>query len=217
MRLSQMLMMAAAGNQGIEPPEYIGHGGLATTAGSLLTVNPPTCEAGDLLLMFVSEIPTQPSGWSTVIEGGSGFYKVFSKVAGSSESAVVISVSTSGSDYQRGIMIAIRGWSSIDDTANLSTTSTSYTLPEVDVPSPNSLVVYWLFNFQDTDSGQFSAISNGSLINLTRHANLWSTFGDGGGLGIATGVKESVGTSGSGTATVAISAAGYMSAISISP
>jgi hypothetical protein len=225
MRLSERLLMAAAGNQGVEPPQYIGHGGLATTSGSPLTVNPPTCEAGDLLLMFVNERPEQPSGWSTVIAVSDGepvssnyFGKVFSKVASSSESAVNVTVSNAGDDCQRGIMIAIRGWSGIADSEYLISLSTNtYTLPEVDTLYPNSLIIYALNNLVDTNTGLFSAISNGTLTDLAIRANLWSNFSDGGGWGIATGTKETIGSSGSGTATVASSATGVMFAISISP
>ena len=193
---------------GVTPtPTFVGHGGMVT--GNI--PYPAGIEAGDLLivsgfsggLLFAGLIP---SGWTNynidVINSTNSTvlfknYGACYKIATGSESGTLTFgfVGTNG----RLIMSAYRNVSTHSAVGGTSNNDINgvHTFPSITTTNNNALLVYQAVRTGDTNNEPFIGtpfLTNPDLSDITNRFNQRSTSGNGGGFGIATGVKESAGT-----------------------
>ncbi len=88
--------------------------------------------------------------------------------------------------------------------------STSVSLPSITTTVANTLVVQAVARDNDSAAAAFSAQTNASLSGIVEHADAGTANGNGGGLGIWSGVKAVAGATGITTATVTSSINAYV-------
>lgn len=203
---------------------------------SITTISPawPSHVTDDIGLLFVESTGGQPVTLSTA----AGFVNVTNspQATGATTAGTQITVfwcrATSGAmsaptvadpgDHVYGVILTFRGcpttgdpWNVTAGSVKASATATT-TFPTVTTTVANCLVV--LAAARDTDSAvaAWSAPVNAALGDLQERFDLGTALGNGGGLGIYTGVKSVAGATGTTTATVSSSINAQMT-IALSP
>jgi len=204
------------------PPTYVASGAAASGTGTIAPALPAGLQTNDILLLFVEtanqavSVSNQNGGtWAAVnTPGGTG-------TAGGSDGARLTTfwsryngsqgaptVSDSG-DHQLARIIAIRGAAAAGNPWNVATNSDVDTFTDTGAwilggttTVDNTLVVVASAGATPDADGtaNFSAWTNGNLTNLTERVDNTTSQGNGGSLGIATGVKDFAGDYGVTTA-----------------
>jgi hypothetical protein len=221
------------------PPTYIAAGSITSGTGTITPALPSGIATNDILLLFVetsnqavsisnsnggtwTEITNSPQGCGTAAgTTGARLTAFWSRYNGSQG---VPTVSDSG-DHQQARMIAIRGAVSSGNPWNVTaggveaTSDTSGSIPGATTTVANTLVVTAIAtSLPDSSSTtRFSAWTNANLTSLTERTDNSVTAGNGGGLGIATGIKATAGAYGNTAVTLATSAYKGMMSIAIKP
>jgi hypothetical protein len=182
-----------------------------------VTYTLPSHQADDILLLVCETnvsagLTTATSGWAHVTNSpraqGSNVtcINVFWKRAASgSETNPVVDAT---SNHQAGFAMAVRGCVTVgnpwDFTPVGSGTASGSTMSATGGTTTvaNCLVLICSANFNDTATDDYSAISNGSLANLTIQNQAFTSSGNGGGSMVATGEKATAGATGTTTANV---------------
>ena len=196
----------------------------------------PTHQSGDVALLVVetanqavtlstaagfTAVTNSPQGTGTA--GGSSATRltVFWKRATSSAEATP-TIADSG-DHQIAKIITFRGVTSSGDPWDItagsvaSSAGTSVSIPTVTTTVANTLVVTIVANATDTSSARTSGWTNSNLTSLTERMDNNTTNGNGGGFGVATGVKAAAGATGATTATLATSSVQGKMTIALKP
>ena len=189
----------------------------STTGTSTLTINKPTgVVTGDVLIAVISlynttsTTITAPSDWTLIdkriLNAASRYGAVFYKVATSSEgSSYSFTLSSSGTNYSAGSIIAfynVNSSSTFDAGFNTILTASSATVSATTITTStdNSAVVMLgmgaSYNGTPTWSGWNTATSPGTLTEKAERSRTYAT------VGIAWATKTSVGSTGTGTATL---------------
>jgi PKD repeat protein len=214
-------------------PTFVAAGAVASNAAAITPALPAGIAANDILLLFVETynqavtIANQNGGtWTEVTNSPQGttgtrltaFWSRYNGTQGAP------TTSDSG-NHQAGRMIAIRGcvtsgnpW---DVTAGgvESTSDTSGSIPGATTTVANTLVVTAIATDlpdSNTTTG-FSAWANANLTSLTERTDNTRSAGNGGGLGVASGVKAAAGAYGNTAVTCATSARKGMMSIALKP
>jgi len=221
----------------VTTPTFVAAGAVSSGTGAITPALPSGRATNDILLLFLEtanqaiSISNQNGGtWTAVTNSPQGT----GTAGGSSATRLTVfwsryngtqgapTTSDSG-NHQIGRMIAVRGaitsgnpW---DVTAGgVETTSdTSGSIPGATTTVANTLVVAAIAtNLPDaTGTANFSAWANSNLTNVTERIDNTRNSGNGGGLGIVTGVKATAGAYGNTTVTTASSAVKGMMSIAI--
>jgi hypothetical protein len=198
-----------------------------TPAGSSvdLTIAWPVHQADDIGLFVVETLstdpaPTAPTNWGEVADSPqavpdlagtaetrlSTFWK---RAAGAAEADATI---TDVGNHQIGNILTFRGCIATGDpwdvTAgnHIETASTSVSVPGDTTTVADCLIVAACAAGTDTADDQFSSFANADLTDVTEREDFFAAVANGGGFGVATGVKASAGLFGATTATLATSA-----------
>jgi len=224
---------AAAGTT----PTFVVAGTVASGTGTITPALPSGIAVNDILLLFLEttnqaiSISNQNGGtWAAVTNSPQG------TGTGASSSATRLTVfwsryngtqgaptASDSGNHQLGRIIAVRGavtsgnpW---DVTAGgvEATADTSGAIPGATTTVVNTLIVAAIATAlpDATGTANFSAWANSNLTSVTERTDNTVTAGNGGGLGIATGVKATAGAYGNTTVTVGTSARKGMMSIAI--
>jgi len=196
----------------------------------------PAHQANDIALLVVEtanqavtlstpagfvEVLNSPQGTGTAAGTAATRLSVFWKRAASSAESNP-TVADSG-DHQIAQIITFRGgitsgnpW---DVTAGnvASSASTSVSIPGATTTVANTLVVAIVANATDTATAQTGNWANPNLTSLTERADSSTDQGNGGGFGVATGVKATAGAYVATTATLATSSVQGRMSIALKP
>lgn len=216
------------------PPVFVAAGAAAYSTATIIPSLPAGIAAGDVLLLFVEtsnqnvSIRSQNGGtWAQVARSPQGttgtrltaFWSRYNGTQGAP------TVSDSG-DHQIGRIIAIRGAATSGDPCNITAggveavTDTTGSIPGATTTVDNCLIVTAIatslpdYNY---DNDRFSNWTNADLTNLSERVDCSRNVGNGGGLGIATGIKAEAGAYGNTAVTLTISAYKGMMSIAIKP
>ena len=205
------------------PPTFQAAGTMVKGTGAITPVW-PAHQAGDVALLVVEtanqavtlstpagfvEVTNSPQGTGTAAGTAATRLAVYWKRATSSAEANP-TVADSG-NHQIATIITFRGviasgnpW---DVTAGnvASSASTAVSIPGATTTVADTLVVAIVANGTDTPTAQTSGWTNASLTGLTERADSSTNSGNGGGFGVATGVKATAGAYGATTATLTTS------------
>lgn len=203
--------------------------GAASTAGANSTsVSPPTSSApqsGDVLIMVCESsdsttaagTPNTPSGWTKIFErtegdGATGVttLTVFAKIAGASESAVTVDGVL---NHIHGQMIALMdtGVSNVatDIVVGTGTGAASGNMASVAGVSAAVDDMILLIGGTTRDAANTATWSAWAIASgvgtVTERMDSQTNTGTGGGFGMATALVTSAGTTGNGSATIAVS------------
>ena len=204
-------------------------GAIASNTTAISPGKPAGTVAGDLLLMFleINDASITVSGWtqapsSPQDDGANTNLLVFYVI----ETSGGVGTTTSDSgNHQIGRIIGITaGTFNAADPFNTSAGTTVGATTAVSIPGGTTTVDECLIVAATSGSGpdtttttEFSGWTNASLASITERIDNSRTAGDGGALGVATGVKTSAGIYSATTATAVTSAArGYIS-LAIAP
>jgi hypothetical protein len=91
-----------------------------------------------------------------------------------------------------------------------ATASTTTTFGTVTTTAGNELIVLAASRDNSSAGAAWSAWTNANLSSLTERSDAGTTSGNGGGIGVATGIEATAGAIGSSTATVTSSVDGHM-------
>ena len=216
-------------------PTYQAVGTVASGTGAI-TPTWPTHQAGDVALLVIEsanqaislstpagfvEVTGSPQGTGTA--GGTAATRLavyWKRATTSSESSPTVADS---GDHQIARIITFRGvigsgnpW---DVTAGgvAASASTAVSIPGATTTVANTLVVTIVANGTDTTSAQTSGWTNANLTSLTERMDNNTSSGNGGGFGVATGVKATAGAYGATTATLATSSVQGKLSIALKP
>jgi alpha-tubulin suppressor-like RCC1 family protein len=209
-----------------------------TAVSGTTSVSPtwPAHQSGDVALLIVEsanqaislstpagfvEIAGSPQGTGTA--GGTAATRLavfWKRATTSSESSPTVADS---GNHQRAQIVTVRGAAASgnpwDVTAGgvAASAGTSVSIPGATTTVANTLVVAIVANATDTSTAQTSGWINANLTILTERADSNTTSSNGGGFGVATGVKASAGAYGATTATLATSSAQGLLSIALKP
>ena len=210
--------------------------GTVTSGTGAITPTWPTHQAGDVALLVIEsanqaislstpagfvEVTGSPQGTGTA--GGTAATRLavyWKRATTSSESSPTVADS---GDHQIARIITFRGvigsgnpW---DVTAGgvAASASTAVSIPGATTTVANTLVVTIVANGTDTTSAQTSGWTNANLTSLTERMDNNTSSGNGGGFGVATGVKATAGAYGATTATLATSSVQGKLSIALKP
>ena len=217
----------------VAAPTFVAAGAVATNTVAITPALPSGIAANDILLLSLEtanqaiSISNQNGGtWAEVTNSPQGTGATRLTVFWSRYNGTQGAPTTSDSgDHQLGRIIAIRGavasgnpW---DVTAGgvEAVSDTSGSIPGATTTVGNTLVVAAIAtDLPDaTGTANFSAWANSNLTSVTERTDNTSKSGNGGGLGIATGIKATAGAYGNTTVTTAVSAVKGMMSIAIKP
>lgn len=202
-------------------------GAVANGVGAISPGLPAGTIAGDLLVMFLetADETITVAGWTELPTvspqsvAGATRLTVFYKIAVGGDATTT---SDSG-DHQIGRIIGITASTfnlvnPIDSSAGgvRDPASTTATVPGPTTTQAQCLVLAASSHDLDTTTAAFSAPTNANLTGITLRINNSTTDGNGGGLGVASGVKATAGAVGNTTMTVT-SSVGGMIALAIAP
>jgi len=220
-------------------PTFVAAGTVASGTGAITPALPAGRQSNDILLLFLEtanqaiSIANQNGGtWTQVTNspqsvgtaGGSNGTRLtvfWSRYNGTQGAPTT---SDSG-NHQLGRIIALRGAATSGDPCNItagnieSTVDTSGAIAGATTTVVNTLVVAAIATALPDASGtaNFSAWANGDLTSVTERTDNTVTAGNGGGLGLATGVKVTAGAYGNTTVTCATASTKAMMSIAIKP
>jgi len=202
--------------------------GTAVSGTSAITVAWPTHQAGDIALLFVESAGGQaatlstPAGFAAVANSpqstgtgtaGTRITVFWCRATSSSMSSPVV---TDPGDHAYGRILTFRNVISTGDPwdvtagGNKATASTTTTFGTVTTTVNNDLIVLAATRDNDATTAAWSSWTNANLSGLTEQSDGGTTSGNGGGIGVATGLKATAGSTGSSTATVTSSVDGHM-------
>jgi fibronectin type 3 domain-containing protein len=228
---------ASATTQAAAAPTFVAAGSIASGTGTIAPALPAGRATGDILLLFVEtanqavSISNQNGGtWTAVTNSPQGtgtaaattatrltvFWSRYNGTQGAP------TVSDSG-DHQIGRMIAIRGAAASGNPWDVTaggveaTSDTSGSIPGATTTVANTLVVTAVAGSlpDATGTANFSAWTNASLTSVTERTDNTATAGNGGSIGIATGIKATAGAYGNTAVTHASAAVKGMMSIAI--
>ncbi|HBR20565.1 MAG TPA: hypothetical protein DD726_10190, partial [Phycisphaerales bacterium] len=207
------------------PPTFVAAGAVTSGTGTITPALPAGIATNDILLLFLEtsnqaiSISNQNGGtWTSVTNSPQGtgtaggttgarltaFWSRYNGTQGAP------TTSDSG-DHQLGRMIAIRGAAASGNPWDVTaggveaTSDTSGSIPGTTTTVGNTLVVTAIAtSLPDASStAKFSAWTNANLTSITERIDNSVTAGNGGGLGVATGVKVTAGVYGNTAVTLA--------------
>lgn len=115
-------------------------------------------------------------------------------------------------NHNQGRYIAIRGchtagnpWDVVTTVVE-STSDTSASWPSVTTTVVDTLVLLAIATGSDIATAQVGAVTNAALGTITERMDNWTTTGTGGGYGLVTGTKATIGVVGASTATITTAA-----------
>jgi hypothetical protein len=230
---------ASATTQAAPAPTFVAAGAVSSGTGTISPALPAGIAANDILLLFIetanqavsitnqnggtwAEVTGSPQGTGTAGGTSATRLTVFWSRYNGTQGAPTVSDS---GNHQAARMIAIRGAVSSGDPWNVTaggvdaTSDTSASIPGSTTTVINTLVVVATAGSLPDANGtaQFSAWTNANLTSLTERTDDSRSSGNGGSLGIATGVKATAGAYGNTAATHATSAVKGMISIAIKP
>jgi hypothetical protein len=200
-------------------PTFVAVGAVGNGVGAISVAPPAGLLNNDILLLFIAtenQAVATPSGWAIVADspqstGTAGNtaatrLSIFWKRTTGSESNAT---AADPGDSWVGRMMAVRGCVTSGDpwdvTAGgvLSTANTAVSINGDTTTVDNCLIVAAFSHTTDISStAQVSGWTNASLASITERIDNTVTSGDGGGIGVATGVKVSAGAYNATTATL---------------
>ncbi|HBR20149.1 MAG: hypothetical protein A2Y13_09295 [Planctomycetes bacterium GWC2_45_44] len=210
-------------------PTFVAAGTAMSGTGNI-TVAWPAHQTGDVALLFIESCGGQaanlgtPAGFAVVTNSpqstgtttnGTRITVYWCRATSSSMASPVV---TDPGDHVYGRILTFRGvtangnpW---DVTAGgvKATASTTTTFGTVTTGVANELIVLAASRDNDSTSAAWSSWTNTGTpaIGLTERSDGGTTSGNGGGIGVATGIKAAAGAIGSSTATVTSSKDGHM-------
>ena len=220
-------------------PTFVAAGAVTSNTTAITPALPASIATGDILLLFLETaneaitIPTPNGGtWTAVTNSPQGtgtaastsatrltvFWSRYNGTQGAP------TTSDSG-EHQAGRIIAIRGAANIGNPWDViaggveATADTSGSIPGATTTATNTLVVIAIATSlpDSTSTTRFSAWTNANLTSITERTDNSVTAGNGGGLGVATGIKATAGAYGNTAVTLATSAYKGMMSIAIKP
>jgi hypothetical protein len=220
-------------------PTFVAAGAVKSGTGAISPALPSGIAVNDILLLFVetanqavsisnqnggtwAEVTGSPQGTGTAGDTAATRLTVFWSRYNGTQGAPTVSDS---GNHQAARMIAIRGAVSSGNPWDVTaggvdaTSDTSASIPGATTTVANTLVVVATAGSLPDASGtaQFSAWTNANLTSLTERTDNSVTAGNGGSLGIATGIKATAGAYGNTAVTHANSAVKGMISIAIKP
>jgi len=223
----------------VAAPTFVAAGSVASGTGAITPALPAGLQANDILLLFLEtanqaiSISNQNGGtWAQVTNSPQGY-----GTAGASN-ATRLTVSWSryngtqgapttsdSGNHQLGRIIAIRGATTSGNPWDVtaggteSTADTSGAIPGATTTVANTLVVAAIATSLPDTSGttNFSAWANADLTGITERTDNTRSAGNGGGLGVATGVKATAGAYTTTSVTCGTASTKAMMSIAIKP
>jgi hypothetical protein len=202
--------------------------GTAVSGTGAITVAWPAHQAGDIAILFVESCGGQaatlstPAGFVNVTNSpqstgtgtaGTRITAFWCRATSSSMSSVVVG---DPGDHVYGRILTFRNVIATGDPWDVTaggikaTASTTTTFGTVTTSVDNTLIVLAASRGNDSTSAAWSSWTNANLSNLTERSDGGTTSGNGGGIGVATGVKATAGSTGQTTATVTSNVDGHM-------
>lgn len=220
------------------PPTFVSAGAVSHNTVGITPALPSGVQTNDILLLFLetanqaisitnqnggswTQVTNSPQGTGTAGGTAATRLTVFWSRYNGTQGAPTTSDS---GDHQVGRIIAIRGAVTSGNPANItagsveSTSDTSGSIPDATTTIDNILVVTAIATSLpdgNYDDNRFSNWTNANLVNLTERIDCSRNSGNGGGLGIATGVKQLAGSYGNTAVTLATSATKGMMSVAI--
>ena len=221
------------------PPTFVAAGAVTSNTTAITPALPAGIATGDILLLFLEtsnqaiSISNQNGGtWTQVTNSpqycgtaagttGARLTVFWSRYNGTQGAPTT---SDSG-DHQLGRMIAIRGAISTGNPWDVTAggveavSDTSGSIPGATTTVANTLVVTAIAtSLPDASStAKFSAWTNANLTSVTERTDNSVTAGNGGGLGVATGIRAATGAYGNTAVTLVNAAYKGMMSIAIKP
>jgi len=223
----------------VATPTFVAAGAVASGTGTITPALPAGLAVNDILLLSLEtanqaiSISNQNGGtWAAVTGSPQGT----GTAAGSSATRLTVfwsryngtqgapTASDSG-NHQLGRIIAVRGATTSGNPWDVTaggvetTADTSGAIPGATTTVGNTLVVAAIATAlpDATGTANFSAWANSNLTSVTERTDNTVTAGNGGGLGIVTGVKATAGAYGNTTVTAGTSAVKGMMSIALKP
>ncbi len=220
-------------------PTFVAAGAVSSGTGAVTPALPAGIAANDILLLFLEtaneaiSISNQNGGtWTAVTNSPQGT----GTAGGTSATMLTVfwsryngtqgapTASDSG-NHQLGRIIAIRGAAASGNPWDVTAggveavSDTSGSIPGATTTVANTLVVAAIATaLPDKNStANFSSWTNANLTSVTERTDNTVTAGNGGGLGIATGIKATAGAYGNTAVTLANSAYKGMMSIAVKP
>ena len=209
------------------PPYFVAVGTAQSGTGNI-TVPWPTHQTGDVALLFIESCGGQaaslgtPAGFAAVTNSpqstgtGTAGTRITVYWCRATSSSMASPVVTDPGDHVYGKIFTFRGVTGTgnpwDVTAGgvKATASTTTTFGTLTTSVNNELIVLAASRDNDSAAAAWSGWTNANLSNLTERSDEGTTQGNGGGIGVATGIKASAGAIGSSTTTVTSSVDGHM-------
>jgi len=221
----------------VAAPTYVAAGSVASGTGAITPALPSGRATNDILLLFLEtanqaiSITNQNGGtWTQVTNSpqsvGSGSTATRLTVFWSRYNGTQGAPTTSDSgDHQAGRIIAIRGATTSGDPCDVtaggteSTADTSGAIPGATTTVANALVVAAIATSLPDSNGtsNFSAWANADLTSVTERTDNTRSSGNGGGIGVATGVKATAGAYTTTSVTCGTASTKAMMSIAIKP
>jgi len=178
----------------------------------------PTHQAGDIGLLVIESTGGQAAALGTangftsvdVANTGSGTAgtRITAYWCRATSSSMAAPIVTDPGDHCYARIILIRGCVAEGtpfegvQTAVKASASTSASAPATTTLGPNRLVLGIIARDNDSASAAFSSWANSDLSSVAEQADSGTTSGNGGGIGVASGVRASAGAVGAWSATV---------------
>jgi T5SS/PEP-CTERM-associated repeat protein len=220
-------------------PTFVAAGAVSSGTGAITPALPAGIATNDILLLFLEtaneaiSISNQNGGtWTAVTNspqgtgtaGGTSATRLTAFWSRYNGTQGAPTASDSG-NHQLGRIIAIRGAAASGNPWDVTaggveaTADTSGSIPGATTTVANTLVVTAIATSLPDASGtaNFSSWTNGNLTSVTERTDNTVTAGNGGGLGVATGIKATAGAYGNTAVTLATSASKGMMSIAIKP
>ncbi|MGA1979396.1 MAG: LamG domain-containing protein [Sedimentisphaerales bacterium] len=202
--------------------------GTAQSSTVAITVPWPAHQAGDIALLFVESCGgqpvtlTTPAGFVNVTNSpqatgagaaGTRLTVFWCRATSSSMSSPVVG---DPGDHVYGRILTFRNVVATGDPWDVTqggtkaAASTTTTFGAVTTSVNNTLIVLAASRDNDSAAAAWSGWTNANLSGLTERSDGGTTSGNGGGVGVATGLKSTAGSTGQTTATVTSSVDGHM-------
>jgi len=194
--------------------------GTAQASQAAITVPWPTHVADDIGLLIIESCGGEAANLTTA----NGFVAVTSSPSSTgtttngtrltaywcraTSAAMASPVVTDPGNHVYGQIITFRGCIATGDpwdvtaAAQKASASTSASAPAVTTTLGNCLIVNCIARDNDSAAAAFSAWANANLASIDERSDAGTALGNGGGFGVATGVKVAAGDTGATTATV---------------
>jgi hypothetical protein len=214
------------------PPTVVAVGAVASSV-SAITPPAPAGTIADDIWVTVAECEgvtapgayTLPSGWahitgSPVQEGtNTRLWVIWRRYDG------VFTAPSLGDagDHNVGRMIAIRGcptagnpWD-VAASAVEATSDASATWPGVTTTVDDCLILEIISTGADIATAQLTTLTNGNYSSITKQMDNWVITGNGGGVGMFSGIKATAGATGQSTATITTASSKALMTLAMRP